>query len=257
MEWSKKETFQFLKLFQKEPMIWDPKNKFHKNNHKVNDAWARLSEEMCRPVPELKNKKNSLMATFRQHLRRKKQSLKSGAGEDDVYKPVWLYYDAMETFLASVYKCHTSINTEEGLHEELISPGLPNVDDETHNDNEQNNELINDQHDEQISEKHKPVNNKKSFKSPIKRKRTHEDSETDIHKNIKDTVSNLNNMLLNRKENDECDLYAQLLATRLREYSKQERRQIMHDIDGLLLANPHSHTHFLYNDCDGCTRNCE
>ncbi|OWR53195.1 uncharacterized protein LOC116778156 [Danaus plexippus] len=82
-----------------------------------------------------------------------KKSLKSGAGEDDVYKPVWLYYDAIETFLAPVYKCHVTINTEEGL----ISPVLPNVDDETHNDNE----LINDQHDEQNSEKQKPANNKK------------------------------------------------------------------------------------------------
>lgn len=45
-------------------------------------------------------------------------------------------------------------------------------------------------------------------------------------------------MLLNRKENDECDLNAQLLATRLRDYSKQERRRIMHSIDGLLLENP-------------------
>ncbi|CAH1994420.1 unnamed protein product [Acanthoscelides obtectus] len=124
MEWSEKETFQFLELFQKEPIIWDPKNKLHKNNQKLNDAWVRLSEEMCRLVPELKNKKNSLMATFRQHLRRKKQSLQSGAGEDDAYKPVWLYYDAMETFLASVYKCHTTINTEEGLHEGLYSVPL-------------------------------------------------------------------------------------------------------------------------------------
>lgn len=128
MEWSEAETFQFLELFQKEPIIWDPKHKHHKNNQKVNDAWVRLSEEMCRPSTDLKNKKNSLMATFRHHLRRKKQSLKSGAGEDDVYKPVWLYYDTMETFLASVYKCHTTINTEEGPEvvntEEGLNEGL-------------------------------------------------------------------------------------------------------------------------------------
>lgn len=79
---------------------------------------------------------------------------------------------------------------------------------------------MNDQSNEENSEKQKPANYKKTFKSPIKRKRPREDFETDIHKNIKVTVSNLNSILLNRKENDECDLYAQLLPTRLREYSK-------------------------------------
>lgn len=63
---------------------------------------------------------------------------------------------------------------------------LPNVDGETHDNTEQNNEPMNDQ-----SNKQKPPINKKTFKSPLKRKRPREDCETDIHKNIKDTVSNL------------------------------------------------------------------
>lgn len=121
MEWSQEETFRFLELFQKENIIWDPKDKYHKNSQKVNDAWERLSVQMGRPSSDLKSKKNSLMPTFRQPLRRKKQSLTSGAGEDDVYKPGWLYYDTMEAFLASSYKCHTTINTEEGLNEGLVS----------------------------------------------------------------------------------------------------------------------------------------
>lgn len=54
------------------------------------------------------------MATFRQLLRRKKQSVRSGAGGDDIYKPVWLYYDDMEKFLASIYECNTTVSTEEG-----------------------------------------------------------------------------------------------------------------------------------------------
>lgn len=113
MDWSQDETFKFIELFQKERIIWDPKHKCHKNSQKVSDAWARLSEIMGRSQTELKNKKNSLMATFRQLLRRKKQSVRSGAGEDDIYKPVWLYYDAMETFLASIYECNTTVSTEE------------------------------------------------------------------------------------------------------------------------------------------------
>ncbi|XP_047518168.1 uncharacterized protein LOC125058185 [Pieris napi] len=242
MDWSQDETFKFIELFQKERIIWDPKHKCHKNSQKVSDAWARLSEIMGRSQTELKNKKNSLMATFRQLLRRKKQSVRSVAGEDDIYKPVWLYYDAMETFLASIYECNTTVSTEE----RQITSDPDNVNEDSDNidrhGNEQNNELISDnnnaQSNVQNSEKDKPANNKKIFKSPVKKKRPREDCDTEIQKNIKDTVSNLNSILLNRKETDECDMYAQLLATRLREYSKQERRQIMHRIDGLLLANP-------------------
>ncbi|CAK1578359.1 unnamed protein product [Parnassius mnemosyne] len=113
MDWSQEETLQFLELYQAERIIWDPKHIMHKNTQKMNDAWNRISEVMCRPLAELKIKKNSLMATFRQHLRRKKQSIKSGASIDVIYNPIWVYYEIMENFLAQVYKCDHTISTED------------------------------------------------------------------------------------------------------------------------------------------------
>lgn len=38
-------------------------------------------------------------STFRGHLR-KKASIKSGAGANDIYKPIWFDYEYMESFLA-------------------------------------------------------------------------------------------------------------------------------------------------------------
>jgi len=36
------------------------------------------------------------MATFRGHLRKKKKaSIKSGAGANDIYKPIWFAYEYM------------------------------------------------------------------------------------------------------------------------------------------------------------------
>lgn len=52
------------------------------------------------------------MATFRGHLRKKKTSIKSGAGHNDVYKPIWFAYEIMEAFLAQVYEVHKTCNSE-------------------------------------------------------------------------------------------------------------------------------------------------
>lgn len=43
----------------------------------------------------------------------------------------------------------------------------------------------------------------------------------------------------NEKNEDECDLYAKLLAKRLRKYPESMRGRIMYQIDGLLLQNPY------------------
>nr|CAH7767777.1 unnamed protein product [Callosobruchus chinensis] len=39
------------------------------------------------------------MASFRACLNKVKQSLKSGAGTDEIYKPPWFAYEKMATFL--------------------------------------------------------------------------------------------------------------------------------------------------------------
>ncbi|CAH2000488.1 unnamed protein product [Acanthoscelides obtectus] len=39
------------------------------------------------------------MATFRGHLRRNKASIRSGAGGDYIYKPIWFAYSLWKLFL--------------------------------------------------------------------------------------------------------------------------------------------------------------
>ncbi|KAJ8959882.1 hypothetical protein NQ318_011618 [Aromia moschata] len=57
-------------------------------------------------------KKNSLMASFRMLLNKKKKSIKSGMARDELVKLTWLAFETMETFLAPVYHCAPSIDTE-------------------------------------------------------------------------------------------------------------------------------------------------
>ncbi|CAG4985547.1 unnamed protein product [Parnassius apollo] len=62
--WSNEETFKFIELCQNQPVIWNPKHKYHKDKNKVNDAWARIAEEMLVPVSEIKRKKETFFSSF-------------------------------------------------------------------------------------------------------------------------------------------------------------------------------------------------
>lgn len=106
-------NLKFIEAYQREPCIWDPAHFHHKNKKKVSDAWLRISNDLVEGVDDLKKRKESLMATFRGHLRKKKASIKSGAGEEDVYKPIWYAYDLMESFLGRIYDCNPTISTQE------------------------------------------------------------------------------------------------------------------------------------------------
>lgn len=119
-DWSNATTIKFLEFLEAESAIWDAKDKNHKLKHKVHDAWKRISLNMNNiPIEELKAKKKSLMATFRPLLKKKKASIRSGAGTDDVFQPIWFAYDIMERFLGTNFEVVETINTEDGVSENI------------------------------------------------------------------------------------------------------------------------------------------
>nr|CAH7752474.1 unnamed protein product [Callosobruchus chinensis] len=88
----------------------------HKNRNDIYDAWKRIEVKMGHKytVTELKKKKDSLMASFRACLNKAKQSLKSGAGTDEIYKPPWFAYEKMATFLRDKNLPRQTRNTDVG-----------------------------------------------------------------------------------------------------------------------------------------------
>lgn len=68
----------------------------------VNDAWTRIADQMQVPVAELKKKRDTLLAAFRLNHKKVVASLKSGAGENEVYKPIWIFYDVLAAFMTNV-----------------------------------------------------------------------------------------------------------------------------------------------------------
>lgn len=62
----------------------------------------------------------------------------------------------------------------------------------------------------------------------------------EAQKKINESFDTLNYVLTKKKEDeDECDVYAKLLAKKLRKYPGRMRDQLMYKIDGFLLDNPY------------------
>lgn len=66
MEWSNDKTLEFLSLFEKESLIWNPKDPLHKNRNLVSDAWKRIKDNFSEDIAivDLKKKKDSLISAI-------------------------------------------------------------------------------------------------------------------------------------------------------------------------------------------------
>lgn len=60
MEWNNELILEFIQLYEKYPILWNPQQKGHKNRNALQDAWVDISREMSVDfsVNELKKKKS-------------------------------------------------------------------------------------------------------------------------------------------------------------------------------------------------------
>jgi hypothetical protein len=56
MEWTQENVTEFIELYKRKEIIWDPKHPVHFNKIKKQDAWEELGKEMNRSVDECKKK---------------------------------------------------------------------------------------------------------------------------------------------------------------------------------------------------------
>lgn len=113
--WNNDLELKFIEHFQAEPILWDTKHRNYKDKSLNHDAWNRLGELMDKPVSELKKKKESLFASYRKYRKMVKDSSRSGAGENEIYKPIWFAYDALDSFLSDGLTPRTIINTQSSV----------------------------------------------------------------------------------------------------------------------------------------------
>ncbi|XP_045483177.1 uncharacterized protein LOC123688619 isoform X2 [Harmonia axyridis] len=223
MDWSSDFTLQFLKLYRNERCLWDPLDEHYKRREYVTGAWHRLVESTGKPLAELKRKRESLMATFRGHSRRKKASMMEGAEGSAVYQPVWFAFNLMESFLGEVYGIQNTNDVNTADVETSDSTDLPHQ----------------EEYDYFSSAAPTPsravATPPPSHQHPAKRRRTTiEPRDTE---NVVTEIYTLLNSVLAKKEEeeDECEMYCKIMVKRLRKIPEHERQQLMHDMDGMVL----------------------
>ncbi|XP_072389817.1 uncharacterized protein [Diabrotica undecimpunctata] len=184
------------------------------------------------PVNELKKKKESLMATFRLHHKKKIQSIKSGMGEDELYNPIWPFYEPLYNFLKEVYECHSLINTEEDKN---ASQTIDNKQTSTNTD-------LNASLPETSSQSEVVPGTSSSFKInklkvPVNKRRAKDPPElAEASREMTNAFSTLNKALTNKTaaQEDKCDLYCKLLAKKLKIFSENEQEEIMSEVDNII-----------------------
>jgi len=99
----KNKTFvlEFLDLYKSFPCLWKIKSKEYSNRNIKDQAYEVLIEKM-KEIDKNANrdavvkKINSLRSAYRKELKKIKDSVRSGAGEEDIYTPHLFYFNEID-----------------------------------------------------------------------------------------------------------------------------------------------------------------
>ncbi|CAG4959963.1 unnamed protein product [Colias eurytheme] len=210
MDWTNAKVIEFIELLENEPTIWNPNTKSNKNRTAVIDAWERIKNSFSLQcsIEELKRKRNSLMAAYRDHLKKLKDSYTTCSSTDDVYQPTWFAFEAMHSFLWSVYEYNNPKYTEE--HTLKYERTLSRESDEGSG------------------------NESTQYERCKKRKKTMKSEElSQIKKQIDEAFSLIEERNL-EKQTDENDLFGQLVSQKLKKMNEDDRLMLTHDIHNLI-----------------------
>lgn len=91
-EWSNEECLQLITLYEKHPVLWDPKNSFYFSKSKKLDAWDSIANELGMDVQIVRQKMSSLLGSFRQQKSKGKRAMGTGKG---MYKKVSILHTVL------------------------------------------------------------------------------------------------------------------------------------------------------------------
>lgn len=92
---------EFIELYKTFPCLWQVKSKDYMDRDKKNQAYEIIIEKFKEIDPaatrETVTKKiNSLRTVYRKELAKVKKSYRSGAGDEEIYKPTLWYYHLLD-----------------------------------------------------------------------------------------------------------------------------------------------------------------
>lgn len=123
---------EFIELYRSFPCLWQVKSAEYSDRNKKSQAYEIMVEKY-KEIDEAANKEtitkkiNSLRTVYKKERAKIIRSTKSGAGEDDIYKPTLWYFDLLE-FLSDQDQIRQSTNTiDDEAHQEESEQEVSNV----------------------------------------------------------------------------------------------------------------------------------
>jgi len=94
------DTIEFLKHYEEHPCLWDKCIPDFKNWQKRNAAEEKLLPiSGLSNIKELRSKIRSIRGTYNQELGKIKNSMRTGSGAADIYKPKLNWFSCADSFL--------------------------------------------------------------------------------------------------------------------------------------------------------------
>ncbi|KAF5293530.1 hypothetical protein FQA39_LY03015 [Lamprigera yunnana] len=182
------------------------------------------------------------------------QSIKLGMGEDEVYNPIWPFYEPLYNFLKDVYECRSLINTEDNN----ASQSTYN-EEETSMDADLNSPVPETSSHSEIAPGTSSSSEVNKIKVPILKRCVKDPPElAETSREMSNAFSTLNKVL-NKKiatQDDECELDGRLLTTKLKKFSENEREEIMLEIDNMIMNRRRNKQNKHNNSYPYTTRPC-
>ncbi|XP_054010747.1 uncharacterized protein LOC128893649 [Hylaeus anthracinus] len=116
MEWSDDATLQFIEIYRANEILWNTKHPSYYNKMKKNDVWDEIAMEFHTTAEECKKKMNALRSALRRERAKIKKCQGTRKGRDDVYESGWYAFKSL-LFLWDKNKVRSSQST---IREEKI-----------------------------------------------------------------------------------------------------------------------------------------
>ncbi|XP_014476706.1 PREDICTED: uncharacterized protein LOC106745531 [Dinoponera quadriceps] len=112
-DWSMDMCLLLIDLYERHPVLWDPKHYYYYSKKKKLDAWEAIAQSMNLDMKVVRQKMVSLLGSFRAQKSKGKKSIGTGANKRDVYISKWFAFERMH-FLLDKDEPRNHIHAEAG-----------------------------------------------------------------------------------------------------------------------------------------------
>ncbi|ENN75035.1 hypothetical protein HUJ04_001259 [Dendroctonus ponderosae] len=212
MEWTNELVIKFLDLFEREEAIWNGDHELHRNRDFIRESWLRIKTDLGGQwsVAELKKKKESLMSTFRKIS----QKIKKKHSTNRPHKTNWFAYAKMDKFLHNHYR-PVVFKYPRDLIQDVDTP--------------ETSQRISDDNSDSLSDTPSQESSSSSWQDAVPPKKIK--LKEPFIKTKNRAVEDCSN---SRNATDNCSLYGELLANKLKDFDQHKQQLAMLQIDQLM-----------------------